>query len=61
MYVARDKDGSVFLYASKPKKTDEIWCGASWLPISDCVLPKSIDPQWEDSEPIKVKLVRKNK
>ena len=61
MYVARDKDGSVFMYTSKPKKSEEIWCGASWLPITDYVLPKSVNPRWSDPEPIEVKLVRKNK
>lgn len=61
MYVARDKDGSVFLYNAKPKKSEEIWCGAGWMQITDYVLPKSINPSWDDPEPIEVKLVRKNK
>lgn len=61
MYVARDKDGSIFMYTTKPKKGGEMWRGAGWMQITDCVLPKSINPQWNDLEPIKVKLIRDNK
>lgn len=61
MYVARDKDGSVFVYNAKPEKGDEIWRGAGWMQITDHVLPKSVNPKWDDPEPIKVKLIRDNK
>ena len=61
MYVARDKDGSVFVYSTKPKKGKEMWHGADWLKITDHVLPKSVNPKWDDPEPIKVKLIRDNK
>lgn len=61
MYVARDKDGSIFVYDKRPKKNEKMWCGAEWLLIKDCTLPKSINPKWTDPEPIEVKLVRKNK
>lgn len=64
MYVARDEDGEAFLYSDKPEKNE---CEGFWYSdglitsIGDSELPKSIDPQWSDPEPIKVKLVRNNK
>lgn len=65
MYVARDEDGRLYLYRKKPRK-DNLY--KSWhspgdfiLRLEDKHLPKSINPNWSDPEPIKVKLVRKNK
>lgn len=65
MYVARDEDGRVYLYRKKPKKdnSDKCWHspGDFILRLEDKHLPKSINPNWSDLEPIKVKLVRNNK
>ena len=61
MYVARNKNGEVFMYRKKPTKHTTMWRGSERFLIKDEMLPKSINPKWEDSEPIEVKLVRKNK
>lgn len=65
MYVAKDGDGKVHLYDKKPYK-DYVF--AEWLTddfsrmaIDVNKLPKSVNPSWDDPEPIEVKLVRKNK
>lgn len=72
MYVARDEDGEVFIYKTKPNKRkdlgmweediDELDDYSPPVRISnESIFPKSINPKWEDLEPIEVKLVRKNK
>lgn len=64
MYVAKDEDGEVYLYDTKPYKDER--CGmwstdGHFTKIDANELPKSINPSWDDTEPIEVKLVRKNK
>ena len=63
MYVARDENGIAYLYNNRPVKDNRLgfWvgCGGA-LMLEGNPLPKSIDPKWEDDEPIKVKLVRDN-
>lgn len=58
-WIARDRDGGVLLYYSKPVKLTEIpiWNG----PIRIKELPEGIDPRWEDEEPIEVELIIKKK
>ena len=62
MWIARDKDGSLFLYIGCiPKKNllDNVWI-AKELRITDAMLlDKDLFPevQWSDEEPTKVKLV----
>ena len=62
MYVARDEDGSMFLYEHEPQRGRTVWFGGGGCTkIHPDSLPKSINPQWSDPAPIEVKLVRKNK
>ena len=65
MYVAKDDDGRVYLYDTKPFKDELLgmWSvkDGKFIKIDVDELPKSINPQWDDPEPIEVKLVRKNK
>jgi hypothetical protein len=62
MYVARDENGGVYLYKKVPQRGSTVWVGGEkCMAISSHSLPKSINPKWEDPEPIEVKLVRKNK
>ena len=67
MYIAKDRDGDLYFYTKEPLKREDLgmWLSddrydrSTKLPIN-IVLPKSINPKWEDSKPIKVKLVRDN-
>lgn len=60
MYVARDKDGDLYLYKDHPIK-----CSESWQPSktsNDGIkLYPSLFPEvkWEDEEPTEVELVKK--
>ena len=57
MWLARDEDGSLWLYEHKPQKYNEIWL----YRFSEPVIPvdKSLYPEvkWSDDEPTKVKLL----
>ena len=54
-YIARDSNGIVYLYKSKPEKGLVDWLAKdNFFPITE--LPEDINPRWEDNEPIKVKL-----
>lgn len=55
-WIAKDKDGMIFLYSTKPKKGHEDWNSSiyNYYPINK--LPEGVNPQWEDKEPIKVEL-----
>lgn len=68
MYIARDKNGALYVYTKVPVKREDlgVWmaesrCNRSTLLPINITLPKSINPQWNDPKPIKVKLVRNNK
>lgn len=64
MYVARDESGFVYLYTHKPIKYNKRGCwggNGHSIFLEGNSLPKSINPKWEDPEPMEVKLVRKNK
>ena len=62
MWLARDKDGSLFLYIGGipiKNRSDNVWI-AKELRITDAMLlDKDLFPevQWSDDEPTKVKLV----
>ena len=62
MWLARDKDGSLFLYIGGipiKNRSDNVWI-AKELRITDAMLlDKDLFPevQWSDNEPTKVKLV----
>ena len=65
MYIARDKDGVLCVFFKKPVKSD-IW--ESWQLCSDnphdfYKIDSSLFPEvkWEDEEPTKVELVKKEK
>lgn len=60
LYVARDKDKSLYLYEYEPKKYKTIWneflgfvkeLDSNWFP----------EVKWEDKEPTKVELAIKKK
>lgn len=63
MYVARDKDGVLFVFLEKPVKSDiwEIWRSCSDYPHDYFKLDSSLFPEvkWEDEEPTEVELVKK--
>lgn len=61
LWVARDKNGNLFLYAEKPPKTPNVgvW-GRGRMGSNDYYfIPKNLLPsiKWADEEPTKVKLV----
>ena len=56
MWVARDKDNSLYLYINKkPEKSDTIWDGYGEYAELDARLFPEV--KWSDTEPTKVKLV----
>lgn len=66
MWIAQDRNGRVYLYNTKPHKDERSgeWSTDDYgymAKIDVNKLSKSINPQWSDSEPIEVKIVRKNK
>ena len=65
MYIARDKDGDLYLYRERPVKHDK---KENWQPCSDnphdfYKLDSSLFPEvkWEDEEPTEDELVKKEK
>lgn len=63
MWIARDKDNSLYLYNVKPAKSGDIWrmIGQSTygqaMEIDYNLFP---EVKWEDKEPLKVDIVPKN-
>lgn len=55
-YVARDEDGLLYVFDSKPIKRVKVWGGNVYILMNDSDLPEGINPQWEDDEPIEVEL-----
>lgn len=55
MWVARDKNGRLFMYKNKPSKDDEQWCSSVYdlFPIDDTLFPEI---KWEDPEPTEVQI-----
>ena len=58
VWIARDKNGKVFIYKDKPQKAVDLWIGLAFFRITD--LLEDINPQWEDDEPIRVDLKIEN-
>lgn len=61
MYVARDKDGSLYLFQTRPEKRDKrnIWlekCINTMIKLDPSLFP---EVKWEDEEPTEVELVKK--
>ena len=57
MWIARDVDGTLFLFTQKPSKMNDRWAGILGTMRGD--LPRTMFPevQWSDEEPTKVKLI----
>lgn len=54
MWVAREKNGALFLFCEKPKKSKSYWINSNTF--NSLVLPKEAFPsvKWEDNEPTRV-------
>ena len=54
-WVARDYDGSLYMYTAKPKKMRDNWYAAKvgYVKLDDRLFH---DVQWSDEEPKKIKL-----
>lgn len=59
LYVARDKNGSLYLYEYKPKKHSIIWTNLGFVEELDSDLFPEV--KWEDEEPTEVELTIKKK
>ena len=57
MWLARDKDGTLWLFTQKPSKLKDRWAGI--LGTRRGELPRTMFPEvkWSDDEPAKVKLI----
>ena len=55
-WVARDDDGSLYMYPSKPQKRRDSWnaAGDCFMKLDDSLFP---EVQFSDDEPTKVKIV----
>ena len=64
MYVARDKDGDLYLFLTRPVNDDGLNILLSEDYFRNCI---KLDPsrfpevKWEDEEPTEVELVKKEK
>ena len=54
-WVARDYDGSLYMYSDKPKKLIDYWhaAGVGYMKLDDSFFS---EVQWSDEEPKKIKL-----
>ena len=54
-WVARDDDGSLYMYSDKPKKLIDYWhaAGVGYMKLDDRLFH---DVQWSDEEPKEIKL-----
>ena len=54
-WVARDDDGSLYMYPSKPQKRRDSWnaAGDCFMKLDDSLFP---EVQWSDEEPKEIKL-----
>lgn len=58
-WVARDKDGMIYLYTDKPKKRSVFWHApeVGYVKLDDSLFP---EVQWSDEEPKAIELSIKN-
>ena len=58
-WVARDEDGSLYMYPDKPKKRSYNWYAnkVGYMKLNDSLFP---EVQWSDEEPKGIKLSIKN-
>ena len=54
-WVARDYDGSLYMYTDKPKKTRDSWYAGNfgYVKLDDSLFPEL---KWSDEEPKEIKL-----
>ena len=54
-WVARDKDGSLYMYTAKPQKMSDSWYADKfgYVKLDDSLFP---EVQWSDEEPKEIKL-----
>ena len=54
-WVARDENGSLYMYTAKPKKMRDFWHaqGVGYMKLDDSLFP---EVQWSDGEPKQIKL-----
>ena len=54
-WVARDDDGSLYMYTAKPKKIRDFWHagGLGYMKLDDSLFP---EVQWSDEEPTEVSI-----
>lgn len=58
-WVARDYDGSLYMYTAKPKKMRDNWYASKvgYVKLDDSLFP---EVQWSDEEPKEIRLSIKN-
>ena len=58
-WVARDYDGSLYMYPDKPKKMKDNWYAhkVGYMKLKDSLFP---EVKWEDEEPTEIELSIKN-
>ena len=58
-WVARDYDGSLYMYTAKPKKMRDNWYAdkVGYVKLDDSLFP---EVQWSDGEPKEIRLTIKN-
>ena len=52
-WVARDDDGSLYMYSDKPKKLIDYWHAVGYMKLDDSLFPQV---QWSDKKPKEIKL-----
>ena len=54
-WVARDENGSLYMYTSKPQKRRDLWnaAGDCFMKLDDSLFP---EVQWSDEEPKEIRL-----
>ena len=59
MWIARDVDGTLFLFTQKPSKMNDRWAGILGTRRGD--LPRTMFPEvkWSDDEPTRVSITIK--
>lgn len=60
-YIARDKDGSLYVYKDKPSKKEDVWCSL----YGNCRVDRCIDDllhfiSWVDKEPMSIEKLLNN-
>lgn len=53
LWIARDKDGDLFLFQEKPKREHDYWVSAIFIKLNAKSFP---NVKWDDKEPKKVEL-----